>query len=139
MGNACAKEETSVETVSPSRSSVEKPACVAQRPASVEHILPGGIGTYSISHISYFNQRVPKPEENVFPVAPQASSSHHERNDENSNCSSYAGSGFTLWDESAAKKGKTGKENVAERPGLRGKFCISACFKSLNIYAEISV
>ncbi|KAL6133498.1 hypothetical protein ACLB2K_065733 [Fragaria x ananassa] len=61
-----------------------------------------------------------KPEENVFPVAPQASSSHHERNDENSNCSSYAGSGFTLWDESAAKKGKTGKENVAERPGLRG-------------------
>ncbi|KAL6177961.1 hypothetical protein ACLB2K_049482 [Fragaria x ananassa] len=120
------KEETSVEIVSPSRTSVEKPACsVAQRPASVEHILPGGIGTYSISHISYFNQRVPKPEENVFPVAPQASSSHHERNAENSNCSSYAGSGFTLWDESAAKKGKTGKENVAERTGLRGQWTSS--------------
>lgn len=116
MGKSCAKEETSVEMVSPTRTSVEKPA---QRPTSVEHILPGGIGTYSISHISYFNQRVPKPEENVFPVAPQASSTH-ERNDENSNCSSYAGSGFTLWDESAANKGKTGKENVAERPALRG-------------------
>nr|WKE35183.1 basic helix-loop-helix family protein [Rosa persica] len=123
-GKTCAKEETSVEIISPSRSSVEKPPCVAQRPTSVEHILPGGIGTYSISHISYFNQRVPKPEENVFPVAPQASSTH-ERNDENSNCSSYAGSGFTLWDESAAMKGKTGKENVAERPGLRGQWTSS--------------
>ncbi|XP_062027931.1 transcription factor BIM1 [Rosa rugosa] len=124
MGKTCAKEETSVEIISPSRSSVEKPPCVAQRPTSVEHILPGGIGTYSISHISYFNQRVPKPEENVFPVAPQASSTH-ERNDENSNCSSYAGSGFTLWDESAAMKGKTGKENVVERPGLRGQWTSS--------------
>ncbi|KAK9926176.1 hypothetical protein M0R45_023419 [Rubus argutus] len=121
MGKSCAKEETSVEIVSPGRTSVEKPA---QRPTSVEHILPGGIGTYSISHISYFNQRVPKPEENVFPVAPQASSTH-ERNDENSNCSSYAGSGFTLWDESAANKGKTGKENVTERPGLRGQWTSS--------------
>ncbi|XP_050375953.1 transcription factor BIM1 isoform X2 [Argentina anserina] len=124
MGKTCAKEETSVEIISPSRSSVEKPTWVAQRPTSVEHVLPGGIGTYSISHISYFNQRVPKPEENVFPVAPQASSTH-ERNDENSNCSSYAGSGFTLWDESAAKKGKTGKENVAERPGLREQWTSS--------------
>ncbi|KAI3463843.1 hypothetical protein Pfo_020506 [Paulownia fortunei] len=75
-------------------------------PASVEHLLPGGIGTYSIS---YFNQRVLKPEGSLFTA--QASST--TRNDENSNCSSYTGSGFTLWDESAVKKGKTGKENIA--------------------------
>ncbi|KAJ8752367.1 hypothetical protein K2173_004003 [Erythroxylum novogranatense] len=81
-------------------------------PTSAEHILPGGIGTYSISHISYFNQRPPKPECMVSTVA-EASST--ERNGENSNCSSYTGSGFTLWEESASKKGKTGKENVGEK------------------------
>ncbi|KAK7292143.1 hypothetical protein RIF29_07868 [Crotalaria pallida] len=87
-------------------------------PTSVEHLLPGGIGTYSISHISHFNnnQRVPKPETSLFTVH-QATSA--DRNDENSNCSSYTSSGFTLWEESAAKKGKTGKENnVAEKPTL---------------------
>ncbi|XP_019451865.1 PREDICTED: transcription factor BIM1-like isoform X3 [Lupinus angustifolius] len=79
-------------------------------PTSVEHLLPGGIGTYSISHISNFNnnQRVPKPEASIFTVH-QANST--DRNDENSNCSSYTSSGFTLWEESAVKKGKTGKEN----------------------------
>ncbi|XP_019464195.1 PREDICTED: transcription factor BIM1-like isoform X2 [Lupinus angustifolius] len=86
-------------------------------PPSVEHLLPGGIGTYSISHISYSNnntQRVPKPETSLFTVH-QATST--DRNDENSNCSSYTSSGFTLWDESAVKKGKTGKENnVAGKP-----------------------
>lgn len=90
-------------------------------PASMEHILPGGIGTYSISHISnYINQKVPKPEGGMFSVA-QASSS--ERNDEHSNCSSHTGSGFTLWEESAAKKGKTGKENILEDNSnvIRGK------------------
>lgn len=76
--------------------------------ASVEHLLPGGIGTYSIS---YFNQRASlMPEGSLFTTAQTSSST---RNDENSNCSSYTGSGFTLWDESAAKKGKTGKENIA--------------------------
>lgn len=73
-------------------------------PSSAEHILPGGIGTYSIS---YLQQRVPKPEANIFAVT-QASST-----DRNSNCSSYSGSGFTLWNESATKRGKTGKENLA--------------------------
>lgn len=85
---------------------------------SVEHLLPGGIGTYSISHISYFNQRLPKPEGTIFTVA-QASTS--DRNEENSNCSSYTGSGFTLWDETAVKKGKAGKENAVERTVGIGK------------------
>ncbi|CAL0325751.1 unnamed protein product [Lupinus luteus] len=89
-------------------------------PPSVEHLLPGGIGTYSISHISYSNNihRVPKPETStsLFSVH-QATST--DRNDENSNCSSYTSSGFTLWEESAVKKGKTGKENnVASKPIL---------------------
>ncbi|KAG5229950.1 transcription factor BIM [Salix suchowensis] len=93
---------------------IEKPPPPAP-PPSVEHILPGGIGTYSISHVSYFNQRVPKPENALFSVA-QASST--DKNDENSNCSSYSASGFTLWEESALKMGKTGKENVGERSNI---------------------
>ncbi|KAK4362325.1 hypothetical protein RND71_017566 [Anisodus tanguticus] len=94
------KEETKVEVAA-----VEKPPPPVAATPSVEHILPGGIGTYSIS---YLHQRVPKPETSLFAAA-QASST--DRNDENSNCSSYTGSGFALWDESAVKKGKTGKEN----------------------------
>ncbi|KAG8387947.1 hypothetical protein BUALT_Bualt02G0074200 [Buddleja alternifolia] len=103
---------------------VEKPPIPAPLPPSVEHILPGGIGTYSIS---YLNQRALKPDGALFTTA-QASST--TRNDENSNSSSYTGSGFTLWDESAAViKGKTGKENVAsaERNVLRGKFANVIC------------
>lgn len=88
-----------------------KPPTTAPPTSVVEHVLPGGIGTYSISHISYFNPRVPKPEENIFSVAPVTS---NDKNDDNSNCSSYTGSGFTLWDESAVRKGNTGKENVGD-------------------------
>ncbi|CAL0307164.1 unnamed protein product [Lupinus luteus] len=109
---ASAKEEATDEI----SSATPKP--LPPTPPSVEHILPGGIGTYSISHISNFNniQRVPKPEASLFTVH-QANSA--DRNDENSNCSSYTSSGFTLWEESAVKKGKTGKENnVAEKPIL---------------------
>ncbi|KAF8037481.1 hypothetical protein BT93_B0391 [Corymbia citriodora subsp. variegata] len=111
LGKTSAKEEATSEI----SSSLERPPPPAPPPLplpqhSVEHVLPGGIGTYSISHISYFNnQNLPKPEATIFTVA-QASST--DRTDENSNCSSYTNSGFTLWDESAAKKGKTGKENV---------------------------
>ncbi|KAL3374811.1 hypothetical protein AABB24_006347 [Solanum stoloniferum] len=94
------KEETKVEVAT-----MEKPPPPVAATPSGEHILPGGIGTFSIS---YLHQRIPKPEASLFSVA-QASST--DRNDENSNCSSYTGSGFTLWDESAVKKGKTGKEN----------------------------
>ncbi|XP_009757584.1 transcription factor BIM1-like isoform X1 [Nicotiana tabacum] len=105
---ALRKEEAKVEVVA-----VEKPPAPVASP-SVEHILPGGIGTYSIS---YLHQRIPKPEASLFAVA-QATST--DRNDENSNCSSYTGgSGFTLWDESAVK-GKTGKENSGgDRHALR--------------------
>ncbi|CAN1796250.1 Transcription factor BIM1, partial [Linum perenne] len=104
---AAAKEETDASEVS--TTPVLPPQ--APPPTSVEHILPGGIGTYSISHISYYNnQRVPKPEGSVFTAAAQTSSA--DKNEENSNCSSYTGSGFTLWEESALKKGKTGKENM---------------------------
>ncbi|KAK4370925.1 hypothetical protein RND71_010400 [Anisodus tanguticus] len=91
------KEENKVEV-----KAIEKPP-----PSASSHNLPGGIGTYSIS---YLQQRVPKPEANTFVVS-QASSA--DRDDRNSNCSSYSGSGFTLWDESAIKRGKTGKENVS--------------------------
>ncbi|KAF3668269.1 putative transcription factor BIM1-like isoform X2 [Capsicum annuum] len=94
------KEDTKVEVVA-----VERPSPPLAATPSGEHTLPGGIGTFSIS---YLHQRVPKPEASLFSVA-QASST--DRNDENSNCSSYTGSGFTLWDESAVNKGKTGKEN----------------------------
>ncbi|KAK1404545.1 transcription factor BIM1 [Heracleum sosnowskyi] len=66
---------------------------------SMEHILPGGI------------------------AAQQAQASSSDRNDGNSNCSSYTGSGFTLWDESATmNKGQTGKENnfvAKERHAVR--------------------
>ncbi|KAJ8563172.1 hypothetical protein K7X08_031624 [Anisodus acutangulus] len=91
------KEENKVEV-----KAIEKPP-----PSASSHNLPGGIGTYSIS---YLQQRVPKPEANTFVVS-QASSA--DRDDRNSNCSSYSGSGFTLWNESAIKRGKTGKENVS--------------------------
>ncbi|KAG9152047.1 hypothetical protein Leryth_023878 [Lithospermum erythrorhizon] len=96
-------------------SAAEKPPPPTPSPhPSVTHILPGGIGTYSIS---YYEQREPR-QEGSFSTVAQASSA--ERNDENSNCSSYSGSGFTLFEESAAKKGKTGKENiVGERHDIR--------------------
>ncbi|XP_015572073.2 transcription factor BIM1 isoform X1 [Ricinus communis] len=108
IGKTAAKEETAAEV-----SSHEKPSPPAL-PPSMEHTLPGGIGTYSISHISnYFNQKVPKPEGS--PIFTVAQASSIEKNEEHSNCSSYTGSGFTLWEESAINKGKTGKENVGER------------------------
>ena len=115
---ATAKEEATCETSSVAQN---QPLPLPPPPPFVEHILPGGIGTYSISHISYFhnNQRVPKPEASLFNV-PQATST--DRSDRNSNCSSYTSRGFTLWEESAVKKGKTGKENnVGEKPILGGK------------------
>ncbi|KVH98491.1 Myc-type, basic helix-loop-helix (bHLH) domain-containing protein [Cynara cardunculus var. scolymus] len=103
VGNNVAREGNKAEEPQSRKSLPPTP------PTTVEHILPGGIGTYSISHISCLNQsqRIPKPEE----VAAQSSGS--DKNDENSNCSSYTGSGFSLWEESAVKKGKTGKENIA--------------------------
>ncbi|KAL8232149.1 hypothetical protein R6Q57_001927 [Mikania cordata] len=78
-------------------------------PAAVEHILPGGIGTYTISHISCLNQTQMTPNSEGVLIT----SSGSDKNDENSNCSSYTGSGFSLWEESAVViNGKTGKENI---------------------------
>ncbi|KAL9433376.1 hypothetical protein AB3S75_028247 [Citrus x aurantiifolia] len=95
VGKINAKEESTLEITS----TVEKPPPPAPPPpssSSVEHNLPGGIGTYSISHVSYFGQKVPKPE-----------------------------GGFTLWDESAVKKGKTAKENARERAIGRGEATVN--------------
>ncbi|KAF5957737.1 hypothetical protein HYC85_004962 [Camellia sinensis] len=99
------KEENTVEITT-----AGKPPPPSLPPSGEQLILPGGIGTHSMSHISYFNQRVPKPEGDIL-VAAQTSST--EGNEENSNCSSYTGSDFTLREESALKKGKTRKENIA--------------------------
>lgn len=126
MGKKCiAKEEASVEISTAEKPASHAAAAAAQPISSAEHVLPGGIGTYTISHISYFNQRVPKPEGSPVFTVTQAQASSTDRNvEEHSNCSSYTGSGFTLWEESALKnKGKTGKENVGKRPAgiVRGK------------------
>lgn len=81
-----------------------------------QHVLPGGIGTYTISQMPYLNhnhlQRVPKPK--VSPMFTVSQASCNERNalEDNlvSNCSSYAAkNGFTLWNESIEKKGHTRK------------------------------
>lgn len=109
VGKHATKEENKIVITA-----IEKPPPPGP-PPSVEHVLPGGIGTYSIS---YLNQRVLKPEGSLFMA--QASTT---RSDENQNPDSYAGSGLMLWDESSVKKGQTGKENIAaERHVLRGKF-----------------
>ena len=68
---------------------------------------------------------MPKPE-GVGVVITDAQSSASDKNNENSNCSSYTGSGFSLWEESAVKKGKTGKENIAgNRHVIKGMFIVS--------------
>ncbi|GAV71015.1 HLH domain-containing protein [Cephalotus follicularis] len=101
---------------------VEKQSPLAP-PPSEEHILPGGFGTYSISHVSHIGNQsetvVPaaiKPEGTMIFTTAAAQASCTERNDENSNCSSFTGSGFTLWEESVIKKGKPGKDqHLGER------------------------
>jgi hypothetical protein len=107
---------------------------VGQAAAMVEHIvLPGGIGTYSITANNYINNHnnnnqriiIPKPETGIlFGTAAVQGSIGEIRNivDENNNnsnsCSSYTAgtSNFTLWEDQSAnaiaKKGKTGKENI---------------------------
>ncbi|XP_038894304.1 transcription factor BIM1-like [Benincasa hispida] len=113
IGKTCAKEEKTINVSTAERAAPALETLAHNSPA--ERLLPGGIGTYSISHISYFNQRVPKAEGSVFPV-PQASNT--DKSDDNSRCSSLSGNGFTLWEESAVK-GKTRKENLGDKPGLR--------------------
>lgn len=129
IGKTCAKEEKTVTVSTAGRAAPPLGTLAHNSPA--ERLLPGGIGTYSISHISYFNQRVPKPEGSVFPV-PQASNT--DKSDDNSRCSSVSGSGFTLWEESAVKKGKTRKENLGEKPSLNGKVFIITFLSVLMIH-----
>lgn len=116
------------------RSSVDTTA----KPA---HVLAGGIGTYTISHIPYLyhNQLVPKSE--VSPVFTVSQASSNERNamEENSisNCSSYAASGFTLWDESVEKKELTSKKSAGDRTNIRGNNKRIETFCYIHIYINI--
>lgn len=108
-GKTVGKEEIEVEMAN-----AEKPLPPA---TAVENVLPGGIGTYSIS---YLHQRAPKTEGSFFTVSPAASITN--RNDENSDYSSCTRSGFTVWNESNLKKGMTKKDTFArERAILRGE------------------
>ncbi|CAF2118930.1 unnamed protein product [Brassica napus] len=90
-------------------------------PPPLKHVLPGGIGTYTISSIPYFHnhQRVPKPELSppmMFPAS--GCGGGVERNVVDA---AAVASGFTLWDESGSEtKGQTRKENSAgERANIR--------------------
>ncbi|XP_043717070.1 transcription factor BIM2 [Telopea speciosissima] len=115
--NEAGKGENSVENVKTS-TVVEK--LPSSSTASVENVLPGGIGTYSISHVSNFTQRVVKPERSVCST---------ERNGEgsktNSDGSFYSNGGaFTLWGESVVKENGTttvkdtaGEKHVIKEPG----------------------
>lgn len=87
---------------------------------SVEHILPGGIGTYTISHISNFSQGGrPKTEQTIGAVI-QARSAERGVAEENK-ANSISGGVFAFWEESSAKeKGKKVKDvadrNVVQEP-----------------------
>lgn len=86
-----------------------------------QHVLPGGIGTYTISHMPYLYhnhlQRVPKPKVSQMFKVSQASCNERNAVEDNSvsNCSSYAANnGFTLWNESVEKKGHTRKRQQSQ-------------------------
>ncbi|CAH8312554.1 unnamed protein product [Eruca vesicaria subsp. sativa] len=120
-----AKEETS--RIDTTRVASEKPPPPAP-PPPLQHVLPGGIGTYTISPIPYFHnqQRIPKPELSppmMFTAATAAQAGGgNERNVVDENLNSAVASGFTLWDESGSvKKGQTRKENNAagDRASIR--------------------
>ncbi|KAI3820915.1 hypothetical protein L1987_08469 [Smallanthus sonchifolius] len=80
-------------------------------PSMVEHILPGGMGTYSVSYMNKIQSQKVAKAERIAISAAQSSSSN--TNDENSNCTSYGGTGLTLWEDSNLNKGKTRKENIS--------------------------
>lgn len=105
----------------------EKPSPAAQQPSALEPVLHGGIGTSTISNISNLNPRLPKSEENVLTIA---SVPGNDRNSENSNCSSYTGSGFTLWDESVARKRNSRKENFGDTNVAKGELRVKIDGKS---------
>ncbi|XP_077237646.1 transcription factor BIM2-like isoform X3 [Tasmannia lanceolata] len=110
VGKSNATGESTNET-----SNVEKP--------SVEHTLPGGIGTYSISHIPSFKRGIVKAEKSGCTLV-RANSIERKvettKNNSNSNSSSYRGGPFTLWEESSAKEAGIVKDKVGERQLPRG-------------------
>ncbi|XP_033144928.1 transcription factor BIM1 isoform X5 [Brassica rapa] len=90
-------------------------------PPPLKHVLPGGIGTYTISSIPYFHnhQRVPKPE--LSPPMMFTASGCGGGVERNVVDAAAVASGFTLWDESGSgNKEQTRKENNAgERANIR--------------------
>ncbi|XP_026381082.1 transcription factor BIM2-like isoform X2 [Papaver somniferum] len=114
-----------VETSSSSPVIIEKKAISQPRPpsssssaSSIEHVLPGGIGTYTISHIPNFGQQqvVPGQERPTSSsvIAPAAPTTSYEKKTDvvvnnraavsNSNSSYSGGSSFTLWGDSVVEK-----------------------------------
>ncbi|KAF9624474.1 hypothetical protein IFM89_011482 [Coptis chinensis] len=92
---------------------VETPSPPSPSP-SVEHILPGGIGTYTISHISNFSQHGLKTEQTVGTVIRASSAERNgEINKANSSSNSISGGVFAFWEESSVKeKGRKVKDIV---------------------------
>lgn len=71
-------------------------ASAATPASSVEHVLPGGIGTYTISHISGYSQingksEIPVVHVNVAETKPEVTRAASSTN--------YGGGAFTLWEE----------------------------------------
>ncbi|MCL7027684.1 hypothetical protein MKW94_027415 [Papaver nudicaule] len=139
-------ESSSIVETSSSSPVIEKavsqprPPSSSSSASSIEHVLPGGIGTYTISHISNFNQQqvVPKPERPTSSsvVAPAAPSTSFEKKTEvvnhraavsNSTNSYSGGSSFTLWGDSVVERkaassvmmSKKGNSNVDHGQALR--------------------
>ncbi|KAJ0235316.1 Transcription factor BIM1 [Hirschfeldia incana] len=102
------KEETS---------KTETTRIASEPPAQLQHVLPGGIGTYTISSIPYFHnhQRVPKPD--LSPPMMFTASGGGGGVERNVVDAAAVASGFALWDESGSgNKGQTRKEsNGGER------------------------
>ncbi|KAI3970764.1 hypothetical protein MKX01_024411 [Papaver californicum] len=117
-------ESSSIVETSSSSPVIEKtisqprPPSSSSSASSIEHILPGGIGTYTISHISNFSQQevVPVPERPTSSsvIAPAAPTTSFEKKTEvvvnnraavsNSTSSYSGGSSFTLWGDSVVEK-----------------------------------
>ncbi|CAH2044115.1 unnamed protein product, partial [Thlaspi arvense] len=122
---ACSKEEDIRVSVETTAASLELKS---------PHVLPGGVGTYTISHIPYLHhhhQRLPKSEVSPMFTVSQAISNERNAAEEISisNCSSYAANnGFTLWNESVEKKGHTRKQisregvNIRDAAGTMGQW-----------------
>ncbi|RWR94966.1 transcription factor BIM2 isoform X1 [Cinnamomum micranthum f. kanehirae] len=68
-----------------------------------------------MDHNSTFAYAVVKPERNAYTMVQETNVDRiRETGKTNSNCSSYNGGGFTLWDESAVKLRSVGKDGVGE-------------------------